>query len=331
MRRREFIGLAGGAAIAWATHGRAQQDVRVRRIGFLSGVADTDPEIQSWAKAFVQGLEELGWVNGRNLRIDTRFGDADAGAARLSTLAAELIELGPDVILAVGAPAAAALRQQTLSLPIVFAAVADPVAAGFVTNLSRPEGNITGFTNFEFSVGGKWLQFLKECAPSTDRIAVLFQPAIATWAPYLRTIEAAASSFGLRLIPAGVRDAVEISQRIAAFARDPNGAVVVLPSLVTVQHRQSIIGATAMQHLPAMYPYRFFTVDGGLMSYGVRPVDLYKRAASYVDRIIRGAKVADLPIQLPTKYELVINLKTAKIAGLTVPPTLLAQADEVIE
>jgi len=227
MRRREFIGLAGGAAIAWATHGRAQQDVRVRRIGFLSGVADTDPEIQSWAKAFVQGLEELGWVNGRNLRIDTRFGDADAGAARLSTLAAELIELGPDVILAVGAPAAAALRQQTLSLPIVFAAVADPVAAGFVTNLSRPEGNITGFTNFEFSVGGKWLQFLKECAPSTERIAVLFQPANATWAPYLRTIEAAAPSFRLRLIPAGVRDAVEITQRIAAFARDPNGAVVV--------------------------------------------------------------------------------------------------------
>ena len=201
MRRREFIGLAGGAAIAWATHGRAQHDVRVRRIGFLSGVADTDPEIQSWVKEFVQGLEKLGWVNGRNVRIDTRFGDADAGAARLSTLAAELIELGPDVILAVGAPAASALRQQTLSLPIVFAAVADPVAAGFVTNLSRPEGNITGFTNFEFSVGGKWLQFLKECAPSTDRIAVLFEPAIATWAPYLRTIEAAAPSFGLRLIP----------------------------------------------------------------------------------------------------------------------------------
>jgi len=331
MRRREFIGLAGGAAIAWATHGRAQQDVRVRRIGFLSGVADTDPEIQSWVKAFVQGLEELSWVNGRNVRIDTRFGDADAGEARLSTLAAELIELGPDVILAVGAPAATALRQQTLSLPIVFAAVADPVAAGFVTNLSRPEGNITGFTNFEFSIGGKWLQLLKECAPSTDRIAVLFQPANATWAPYIRTIEAAAPSFGLRLIPAGVRDGVEITQRIAAFAHDPNGAVVVLPSLVTVQHRRSIIGATAMQHLPAMYPYRFFTVDGGFMSYGVRPLDLYKGAASYVDRILRGEKVADLPIQLPTKYELVINLKTAKIAGLTVPPTLFAQADEVIE
>ena len=195
MRRREFIGLAGGATIAWATHGRAQQDVRVRRIGFLSGVADTDPEIQSWAREFVQGLEKLGWVNGRNVRIDTRFGDADAGASRLSTLAAELIELGPDVILAVGAPAAAAVRQQTLSLPIVFAGVADPVAAGFVTNLSRPEGNITGFTNFEFSIGGKWLQFLKECAPSTERIAVLFQPANATWAPYLRTIEAAAPSF----------------------------------------------------------------------------------------------------------------------------------------
>jgi putative tryptophan/tyrosine transport system substrate-binding protein len=328
MRRREFISVLGSAA-AWPLAVRAQQSERTQRIGFLSGVPESDPEIQSWAKGFVQRLEELGWVNGRNLRIDTRFGDADA--TRLSTLATELVELGPHVILASGGPAASALRQHTLSVPIVFVQVADPVSAGFVTNLARPEGNITGFTNFEFSVGGKWLQLLKECAPSTDRIAVVFDPANPTWAAFLRTIEAAAPSFGLRLIPAGVRNADEITERIAAFARDPNGALVVLPSSLAIQHRRSIIGVAAMHRLPAVYPFRLFTVDGGLMSYGIRSLDLYIGAASYVDRILRGAKVAELPIQLPTKYELVINLKAATIAGLTIPPMLLVQTDEVIE
>jgi putative tryptophan/tyrosine transport system substrate-binding protein len=331
VRRRHFITGLGSAAAAWPLVVRAQQDVRERRIGLLVGVAESDPEIQSYVKEFVQSLQELGWVNARNVHIHTRFGDADAGAARLSTLAAELVELGPDVILAHGAPSAGAVRQQTLSIPIVFANVADPVSAGFVTNLARPEGNITGFTNFEFSVGGKWLQLLKECAPSTDRIAVAFDPANPTWGPYLRTIEAAAPSLGLRLIPAGVRNAAEITQRFATFARNPNGAVVVLPNLVTLQHRRSIIGAAAMHRLPAMYPVRVFALDGGLMSYGVRSLDLYRSAASYVDRILRGAKVAELPIQLPTKYELVINLKTGKALGLTIPPSLLARADEVIE
>jgi len=254
----------------------------------------------------VKRLEELGWVNGRNLRIDTRFGDADA--TRLSMLATELVELGPHVILASGGPAASALRQHTLSIPIVFVQVADPVSAGFVTNLARPEGNITGFTNFEFSVGGKWLQLLKECAPSIDRIAVVFDPANPTWAAFLRAIEAAAPSFGLRLIPAGVRNAEEIAKRIAAFVRDPNGALVVLPSSLSIQHRRSIIGVAAMHRLPAVYPFRLFTVDGGLMSYLIRSLDLYIGAASYV-----------------------INLKVATIAGLTIPPTLLVQADEVIE
>jgi putative tryptophan/tyrosine transport system substrate-binding protein len=235
------------------------------------------------------------------------------------------------MIFAVATNSAAALRQQTLSIPIVFVQVADPVGQGFVTNLARPEGNITGFTNFEFSFGGKWLQVLRECAPGVNAVAVIFDPNLPTWAPYLRSIEAAAPTFGVRLTPAGVRDAADIEQRIAAFAREPNGALVVLPSPVTIEHRQSIIAAAARQRLPAVYPYRLFTANGGLMSYGVDVPDLYRRAASYVDRILRGAKVAELPVQQPTKYELTINLKTAKALGLMVPPTLLASADEVIE
>src|SRR5262249_53972595 len=216
----------------------------------------------------------------------------------------------PDVIIASGLAPAVALRQQTLSIPIVFVQVADPVSAGFVTNLARPEGNITGFTNFEFSVGGKWLQLLKQCAPTISRIAVIFDPSNPSWTIFLRSIESAAPSFGLQLTPAGVRDAAEIKQRVAAFAREPNGAVVVFPSPVTNQYRESIITAAAEQRLPAMYPYRFFTVDGGLMSYGASLLELYKGAASYVDRILKGAKVAELPVQQPTKYDLVINLKT---------------------
>jgi putative ABC transport system substrate-binding protein len=328
MRRREFIAGLGGAA-AWPLAARAQQSERMQRIGFLSAVPESDPDVQSWATGFVQGLEKLGWVNGRNLRIDTRFGDADA--TRLSKLATELVELGPRVILASGGPSASALRQHTLSIPIVFVQVADPVSAGFVTNLARPAGNITGFTNFEFSVGEKWLELLKECAPSIGRIALVFDPANPTWAVFLRAIEAAAPSFSLQLIPVGVRNANEITEQIAAFARDPNGAVVVLPSSLAIQYRRSIIGVSAMHRLPAVYPFRLFTVDGGLMSYGIRSLDLYIGAASYVDRILRGAKVAELPVQLPTKYELVINLKTAKALDLNIPPTLLARADEVIE
>jgi putative tryptophan/tyrosine transport system substrate-binding protein len=232
MRRREFISLLGGAAVLWPLAANAQSD-RVRRVGYLSTLAESDLEDQSWIKELVQRPQELGWTNGRNVQVDFRFSDADA--ARTSMLATELIELRPDVVLAAGALAATALRQQTLSVPIVFVRVVDPVSAGFVTNLARPEGNITGFTNFEFSVGGKWLQLLKECAPGVDRIAVVFDPANPTWAAYLRTIEAAAPSFGVRLIPAGVRDAAEITQRVGAFARDPNGALVVLPGPVTLR------------------------------------------------------------------------------------------------
>jgi putative tryptophan/tyrosine transport system substrate-binding protein len=329
MRRREFITLLGGAGMAWPLGARAEQADSARHIGFLSAIHESDPEAQGWIKEFTQRLQELGWADGRNIRIDVRYGAADA--MRISTAATELVELHPDVIIAGGLPAAAALRQQTLFIPIVFVHVADPVSGGFVTNLARPEGNITGFTNFEFSIGGKWLQLLKDCAPAVSRIAVVFDPTNPSWAAYLRTIEAIAPSFGIKLTPAGVRDATEIKQRIAAFAREPNGAAVVFPSPVTIQHREAIIAAAAEHRLPAMYPYRVFTVDGGLMSYGALLLDTYGRAASYADRILRGAKVAELLVQQPTKYELVINLKTAKALGLEVPATLLATADETIE
>ena len=328
MKRREFITLVSGAA-AWPLAARAQQPERVRRIGFLSVVAESDPEIQTWIRELTQRLQELGWTSGRNVRIDFRFGGADP--MRISMQATELVEGQPDVILASGLLAAAALRQQTLSIPIIFVQVVDPVAAGFITNLARPEGNITGFTNFEFSVGGKWLQLLKECAPAISRIAVVFDPANPSWAAYLRPIEAAAPSFGVQLTPAGVRDAAEIKQRFAVFAREPNGAVVVFPSPVTIQYRESIIAAAAERRLPTMYPFRYFAVDGGLMSYGSSLLDVYGGVASYADRILKGAKVAELPVQQPTKYDLIINLKTAKALNLIVPQSLLASADEVIE
>ena len=328
MRRREFITLVGGVA-ALPLAARAQQGDGMPRIGVLSVFAQSDPETQAWIRVLMQRLEELGWVNGRNVQIEFRFASGDA--ARLWTLATELIELRPDMLFATTTIAAVALRQQTLSIPIVFAQVADPVGQGFVTNLARPEGNITGFTNFEFSIGGKWLQVLRDCAPGVRAVAVVFDPSLPTWAPYLLSIETAAPTFGIRLTPAGMRDATDIEQRLAAFAREPNGALIVLASPVTMQHRQSIITAAARQRLPAVYPFRLFTVNGGLMSYGPDVPDLHKRAASYVDRILRGAKVAELPVQQPTKYELTINVKTAKALGLIVPPTLLSIADEVID
>jgi len=329
MRRRDFIKVVAGSVAAWPLGTRAQQDDGKRRIGFLSPVAESDPENQSWVREFTQRLHELGWTVGRNVRINFRFGNA-VDPMRISMLATELIEDPSDVVVASGLAAAVALRQQTLSIPIVFVQVADPVSAGFVTNLARPEGNITGFTNFEFSVGGKWLQLLKESAPAISRIAVVFDPANPSWAAYLRPIEAAAPSFGVQLTPVGVRDAAQIKQRFAVFA-GPNGAVIVFPSPVTIRYRESIIAAAAERRLPAMYPFRYFAVDGGLLSYGSSLLGLYRGAASYADRILKGAKVTELPVQQPTKYELVINLKTAKALGLTIPPSVLARADEVIE
>jgi putative ABC transport system substrate-binding protein len=329
MRRREFITLLGGAAEAWPLAARAQQPDRLRRIGFVTVNDESDPEPQLLVAAFRKGLEEFGWTDGRNIRIDYRFGGGDA--TLMPKLAKELVELRPDMIVAATTTAATAVRQLTLSIPIVFVQVPDPVAAGFVTNLARPDGNITGFTNFEFSIGGRWLQVIKECAPGVSRVAVVFDPANPAWAAYMRTIETAAPSFNVHLTPAGVRDAAEIETNFTAFAREPNGALVVLPSPVNTQQRETIIAMAARHRLPAVYPYRYFVTNGGLMSYGVDLPDLYKQAASYVDRLLKGAKPADLPVQLPTKFEFIINLKTAKALGLTVPPTLLATADEVIE
>ena len=268
MRRRGFITLLGGAA-AWPLAARAQQPRGMPRIGLLSVFAENDPEALTWIRELMQGLQELGWVNGRNVQIEFRFVGGDPDPARISTLATELIELRPDMLFAVGPIPAAALRQQTLSIPIVFVLVADPVAQGFVINLARPEGNITGFTNFEFSMGGKWLQLLKECAPDVSAVAVVFNPNIPSWAHFLSSIEVAAPTFGIRLTPVAVRDAVDIERRLAAFAREPNGALIVLGSPVTIQHRQTIIAATTRHRLPAIYPLRVFTVSGGLMSYGL--------------------------------------------------------------
>jgi putative tryptophan/tyrosine transport system substrate-binding protein len=329
MRRCEFIRLIGGAAAAWPLAARAQQPDRLRRIGFVTVNDESDPEAQLMVAAFRKGLEEFGWTDGRNIRIDYRFGGGDA--TLMPKLAKELVELRPDMIVAATTTAATAVRQLTLSIPIVFVQVPDPVAAGFVTNLARPDGNITGFTNFEFSIGGRWLQVIKECAPGVSRVAVVFDPANPAWAAYMRTIETAAPSFNVHLTPAGVRNAAEIETNFTAFAREPNGALVVLPSPVNTQQRETIIAMAARHRLPAVYPYRYFVTNGGLMSYGVDLPDLYKQAASYVDRLLKGAKPADLPVQLPTKFEFIINLKTAKALGLTVPSSLLATANEVIE
>ena len=328
MKRREFITLLGGTGV-WPLAARAQQPDRVRRVGFLISTAETDQEARAWITAFERRLAELGWADGRNVRIEYRFGEGDA--TRMPQLAKELLELRPDAVLAATFSAATAMRQQTLSIPIVFVMVADAVSAGFVTNLARPEGNITGITNFEFSIGGKWLQVIKECAPAVNSVAVIFDPANPTWAPYLRTVEAAAPTFGMQLTPAGVTNAADIDRDITAFSRKPNGAIVVIPAPVTVLHRDKIIAMAAQHRLPAVYPYRFYALSGGLVSYGVDLLESYRRAASYVDRILKGAKPADLPVELPTKFELVINLKTAKALGITVPPTLLATASELIE
>jgi putative ABC transport system substrate-binding protein len=328
VKRREFITLLGGTGV-WPLAARAQQPDRVRRVGFLISTAETDQEARAWITAFERRFAELGWVDGRNVRIEYRFGEGNA--TRMPQLAQELLELRPDAVLAATFSAATAMRQQTLSIPIVFVMVADAVSAGFVTNLARPEGNITGITNFEFSIGGKWLQVIKECAPAVSSVAVIFDPANPTWAPYLRTVEAAAPTFGMQLTPVGVTNAADIDRDITAFSRKPNGAIVVIPAPVTVLHRDKIIAMAAQHRLPAVYPYRFYALSGGLVSYGVDLLESYRRAASYVDRILKGAKPADLPVELPTKFELVINLKTAKALGITVPPTLLATASELIE
>ena len=328
MKRREFLGLVGSAAVAWPHGAHAQQSERVRRIGVLLPATSDDAEFQARVGAFLQGLALLGWTIGRNVRIDTRW--ATANAADIRRHAAELAALAPDVILAHGSPVVGALQQATRTMPIVFVVVADPVGAGFVDGLARPGGNITGFTIFEYAMGGKWLQLLK-IAPRVTRVAVLRDPAIAAGPGQLGAIQAVAPSFGVELTPVNVRDATEIERAVVAFARSSNGGLIVTGSPLTTAHRDLIITLAARHKLPAVYTSRFYVTSGGLISYGPDFVDQYRRAAGYVDRILKGEKPADLPVQAPTKYELAINLKTAKALGLDVPANVLARADEVIE
>jgi putative ABC transport system substrate-binding protein len=329
MRRREFITLLGGAAAAWPLAVRAQQGERVRRIGVLMNLAADDPEAPARLAAFAQGLGEFGWNVGRNVRIDYRWGAGDA--ERIGKEAAELVALAPDVILSSGSPSVAALQRATGSVPIVFVQVVDPVGSGFVESLARPGGNITGFSVFEYGISGKWLELLKEIAPRVTQVAVLRDLALASGSGQLGAIQSVAPSLGVELRPIGVGDAGAIERAVAAFARSANGGVIVTGSTLTTVHRELIVTLAARHRLPAVYPFRFFVAAGGLISYGPNSVDPYRRSARYVDRILKGEKPADLPVQAPTKYELVINLKAAKVLGLTVPETLLARADEVIE
>jgi len=330
MRRRDFIGGLGGAAATWPLAARAQQGERARRIGVLVASPANDAEWQARVAAFKEGLAQLGWTEGRNVRIDTRW--ATTNADDLRKHAAELAASTPDVLVgASGTTTVAALLQATRTVPIVFAIVIDPVGAGFVANLARPGGNATGIKMFEYGMSGKWLELLKEIAPGVTRAAVLRDPAIASGIGQFGAVQAVAPSLGVELSPIDVRAAPEIERALTAFAGIENGGLVVTGSPSSTLHRELIIALAARHKLPAVYWQRFNRATGGLVSYGPDLLDQYRRAAGYVDRILKGEKPADLPVQAPTKYELVINLKTAKALGLTVPPALLARADEVIE
>ena len=329
MRRREFITLLGGAAAAWPIVAGAQQSERMRRIGVLLPIAKDDLDYQLWVGAFVKALEELGWIDGRNVRVDIHW--ATTNAAEIRKQAAELAALAPDVILAPGTSTVGPLTQATHTVPIVFPIIADPVAGGFVDSLARPGGNVTGFMLFEYSISGKWLELLKQVAPDVTRVAVLGDPDTATGPAQFGVIQAVAPLLRLEVTSFKKRDASEIERAITAFAQSPNGGLILTPGGPALAHRDLIITLAARFKLPAVYFDRAFVTAGGLLSYGPDRIDLYRRAAGYVNRILRGEKPGDLPVQAPTKYQLVINIKTAKALGLTVPPQLLARADEVIE
>jgi putative tryptophan/tyrosine transport system substrate-binding protein len=328
MRRREFITLIGGAAATWPFVVRAQQPERVRRVGILNILGSDDPEAQARRAVFEQTLAQLGWMVGRDLKIETRQIGADLDS--LHRYAAELVALAPDVILSVGSIALAPLQQATRTIPIVFVNVPDPVGAGFVESMAHPGGNITGFSNFEYSMSGKWAELLKQIAPNVTRALVFRDPTSAAGIGQFAAVRSVAQSLGVELKPVNVRDNDEIERAVVAFTRSGNGGAIVTTG-GTAAHRKLIISLAARYKLPSVYPYRYYAEDGGLISYGLDPHDAVRRAAGYVDRILKGEKPADMPVQAPTKFELVVNLKTAKALGLTIPQSLLATADEVIE
>jgi ABC-type uncharacterized transport system substrate-binding protein len=331
VRRREFITLLGGAAVGWPLAARAQQSDRVRRIGVLMSFAANDPEAQLRVAAFEKGMRDLGWAEGRNLQTEYRWAPGD-DADLLRSHARELLGSAPELILANSTPVTLALQEQGHAVPIVFVQVTDPVGQGLVASLARPGGNLTGFTSFEFSIGTKWLEMLKVIAPHITRVALVFNPKTAPFADlFWRPVEAAASSFDVTAVSAAARDAAEMENVLDAFAREPDGGLMVLPDVSTVNHRDLIITIAARHRLPAIYPFRLFAASGGLVSYGTDVSDIFRRAASYVDRIFKGARPGELPVQGPTKFELVMNLRAAKMLGIAMPPLLLARADEVIE
>jgi putative tryptophan/tyrosine transport system substrate-binding protein len=330
VRRRTFITLLGGAA-AWPLAARAQQGGAMPRVGVLFGIAENDPEGRNRVDAFRQELEKLGWMVGQNLHVDYRWGGGTEGLERMRAHAAELVRLKPDVLLAGATLALVALQQATRDIPIVFAQVTDPVGAGFVASLARPGGNITGFTQHEFAIGVKWLELLKELAPSVKRVTVIYHPDNPASAGYLATLTAAAPTARVELTSTGVHNTVEIERAIDAIAGMPDGGIIVLPGPGTSSRRDRIIALAAQHRLPAVYPFRYWVLSGGLASYGIDNIELYRQAATYVARVLKGEKPADLPVQHTTKFQLVINLKTAKALGLDPPITLLARTDEVIE
>ena len=329
MRRRQFITLLGGVAATWPLAARAQQGDHIRRIGVLQGQSAEDPESKARRTAFEQALQQLGWIQGRNVRIDYRFAGGDAATSRKQ--AEELVALAPDVIVSTGSFSTGQLLRATQAVPIVFAIVPDPVGSGLVDSLAQPGGNATGFMQFEYGLSGKWLELLKEIAPGLKRAIVLWDPAITAGIGQFAIIQSVATSTGIDVRPVNLRDAGEIERAITAFARTPNGGLVVTASALSVVHRDLIVALAARYKLPAVYYERFFVTGGGLISYGADFIEQHRHAAGYVDRILRGEKPADLPVQAPTKYALAINLKTAKALGLTVPTSVLARADEVIE
>jgi putative tryptophan/tyrosine transport system substrate-binding protein len=329
MRRREFIGLFSSTAVAWPLAARAQQPERMRRIGVLLGYPEGDLQAQANVVALRAGLKQLGWTEGHNIQMDFRWAGGDADKAR--TFAKELVNISPDVIVPSTNQVTAIVQQETHTIPIVFAFVGDPVGSGFVASLARPGGNITGFAGFENSIGGKWIEILKEIAPNVKRVAFIFNPEAPPNIGFLHAAEAAAPSLGMELTALAVHNGNEIERGITTFVAEPNGGLIVAPHAVTVSNRELIAGLAARYRLPAVYSDRYFAESGGLISFGNNTADLFRRTASYIDLIFKGAKPADLPVQLPTKFEMVINLKTAKALSLNVPPFLLQNADDAIE